>query len=90
MVDSDPTDRPFESASGQSTLIPPVVHDGVIKGLGMSSRVCVTGHIKYFIHPPEDILFFFCFFMSFIYPGLQIGVTPFYIYHQQLPYDAVI
>ena len=25
---------------------PPVVHDWVIKGLGMSSRVCVTGHRK--------------------------------------------
>ena len=25
---------------------PPVVHDWVIKGLGMSSRVCATGHIK--------------------------------------------
>ena len=25
---------------------PPVVHDWVQKGLGMSSRVCVTGHIK--------------------------------------------
>ena len=25
---------------------PPVVHDWVIKGLGMSSRVCVTGQIK--------------------------------------------
>ena len=33
---------------------------------------------------------FFCFFKSFIYPGLQIGVRPFYIDHQQLPYDAVI
>ena len=25
---------------------PPVVHDWVNKGLGMSSRVCATGHIK--------------------------------------------
>ena len=25
---------------------PPVVHDWVIKGLGMSSHVCVTGYIK--------------------------------------------
>ena len=25
---------------------PTVVHDWVIKGLGMPSRVCVTGHIK--------------------------------------------
>ena len=25
---------------------PPVVHDWVIKGLGMFSRVCATGHIK--------------------------------------------
>ena len=36
----------FESASCQSTMtFSPVVHDWVIKGL-MSSRVCVTGHIK--------------------------------------------
>ena len=25
---------------------PPVLHDWVFKGLGMSSCVCVTGHIK--------------------------------------------
>ena len=25
---------------------PQVTHDWVIKGLGMSSRVCVTGHMK--------------------------------------------
>ena len=31
----------------RSTLaFPPVVHDWVNKGLGMSSRVCATGHIK--------------------------------------------
>ena len=31
----------------RSTLtLPPVVHDWVNKGLGMSSRVCATGHIK--------------------------------------------
>ena len=33
----------------RSTLTPPppsVVHDWVNKGLGMSSRVCATGHLK--------------------------------------------
>ena len=34
------------SAWCQSTLtFRPVIHDGVIKGLGMSSRGCATGHI---------------------------------------------
>ena len=28
------------------SAFPPVPHDWVIKGLGMSSRVCATGHIK--------------------------------------------
>ena len=28
---------------GADFHFPPVVHDWVIKGLGMSSRVCVTG-----------------------------------------------
>ena len=47
MFDCGPTGRQFESASCQSTLtFPPVVHDWVMKGIGMSSRVCATGHIK--------------------------------------------
>ena len=42
-----PIGRWFESALCQSTLtFPPVVHDWVNKGLGMSSCVCVTGPIK--------------------------------------------
>ena len=28
------------------SAFPPVPHDWVIKGLGMSSRVCANGHIK--------------------------------------------
>ena len=30
----------------KSFVLCPVAHDKVIKGLGMYSRVCVTGHIK--------------------------------------------
>ena len=48
MFDCGPTGQRFESALCRSTLaFPPVVHDWVnYNGLGMSSRVCVTGHIK--------------------------------------------
>ena len=45
--DCEPTGRRLESALCHSTFTPPPhVHDGVNKGLGMSSRVCTTGHIK--------------------------------------------
>ena len=47
MSDCGPTGRQFESALSQSTLtMPSVVHDWVNKGLGRSSHVCVTGHVK--------------------------------------------
>ena len=47
VFDCGPTGRQFESASCWSTLTPhAVVHDWVIKVLGMSSRDCATGHIK--------------------------------------------
>ena len=46
-VDCGLTGWPFESALSWSTLtFPPVVHDLVNKGLGMSIRVSATGHIK--------------------------------------------
>ena len=37
--------RGLNSSVGEVFL--PVVHDWVINGLGMSSHVCVTGHIQY-------------------------------------------
>ena len=47
MFDCEPTGWWFESASCRSNLTyHPVVHDWVIKGHGMSSRVCATAHIK--------------------------------------------
>ena len=47
MFDCGPTGRQFKSASNQGTLtFPPVVLDWVNKGLGMSSCVCATRHIK--------------------------------------------
>ena len=44
-----PTCPRFESALHHNTDhldFPPVVHDWVIKGLGMPRRVCATEHIK--------------------------------------------
>ena len=47
MFDCGPTGRRFEAVLCRNTLTSPlVVHDWVNKGLGMSSRVCATGHIK--------------------------------------------
>ena len=47
VCDCGPTGWWFEYALCRSTLtFPPVVHDWVNKGLGISSRVCATGHIK--------------------------------------------
>ena len=50
MLDCGLTDRPFTSAShlekSDHLDFPPVVHVCVIIGLGMSSRVYVTGHIN--------------------------------------------
>ena len=56
VVDCTPIGRRFESASCQRILPPPpVVHDWVLKGLGMSSHVCATahGHIKDPVPPIE-------------------------------------
>ena len=56
MFDCGATGRRFESASCQGTLtFPPVVHGWVNKDLGMSSRVCATGHIKYLVSVIEKI-----------------------------------
>ena len=48
-VDCEPRGSRFESTSHRKLMtltFPPVIHDWVTKGLGMSSRICVTGHIK--------------------------------------------
>ena len=45
VFDCGPAGRRFEYALCRSTLtFSPVVHDWVNKGLGISSRVCATGH----------------------------------------------
>ena len=46
MFDCGPTGCWFESACAEHFDFPPVVHDWANKGLGMSSRVWATGHIK--------------------------------------------
>ena len=53
VFDCGPTGRPFESASCRSTLTPPpVFHDWVNKGLGMSNR----GHVCIFIKDPLPLI----------------------------------
>ena len=46
-IDSDPICRWFRVPHKLNiSAFPPVLGDWVIKGPGMSSRACVTGHIK--------------------------------------------
>ena len=54
VLDFGPTGRRFLSALCQRTDFLPVVHDWVIKGVGMFRRVCVSGHIKDPV-PPIDM-----------------------------------
>ena len=46
-VDCEPTARRVASQKLTTLTFSPVVHDWVNKDLGMSSRVCATGHIIY-------------------------------------------